>query len=143
MYKRQGRTALAPWLFPVHSKESASFHSGMPSSVAAHESHCGWTASCLLYTSFQLVRDFADLLCIFVFSHIKPPFRICFGEKKTPSGICSINEPLPQTGFLCVSADDERCYPRFPIQSVCQTSVSYTHLVSCLQTAHYLTMVQS
>ena len=75
----------------------------------------------LLDALFQLVRDFADLLCIFVFSHIKPPFRICFGEKKTPSGICSINEPLPQTGFLCVSADDERCYPPFPIQSVCQT----------------------
>ena len=31
-------------------------------------------------------------------------------------------EPLPQTGFLCVSADDERCYPPSPIQSVCQTS---------------------
>ena len=75
-----------------------------------------------IVTLFQLVRNLADLLCISVFSHIKPPFRICFGEKKTPSGICSINEPLPQTGFLCVSADDERCYPPFPIQSVCQTA---------------------
>ena len=56
----------------------------------------------LLDALFQLVRDFADLLCISVFSHIKPPFRICFGEKKTPFGICSVNEPLPQTGFRCV-----------------------------------------
>ena len=76
----------------------------------------------LLDALFQLVRDFADLLCIFVFSHFKPPFRICFGEKKTPSGICSVNEPLPLTGFLCASADDERCYPPSPIQSVCQTA---------------------
>ena len=76
----------------------------------------------LLDALFQLVRDFADLLCIFVFSHLKPPFLICFWAKKTPSGICSVNEPLPQTEFLCVSADDERCYPRSPIQSVCQTA---------------------
>ena len=76
----------------------------------------------LLDALFQLVRDLADLLCIFVFSHLKPPFHICSGQKKTPSGICSVNEPLPQTGFLCVSADDERCYPPSPIQSVCQTS---------------------
>ena len=76
----------------------------------------------LLDALFQLVRNFADLLCISVFSHLKPPFRICFGEKKTPSGICSINEPLPQTGFLCVSADDERCYPPSPIQSAGQTA---------------------
>ena len=76
----------------------------------------------LLDALFQLVRDFADLLCVFVFSHLKPPFLICFWEKKTPSGICSINEPLPQTGFLCASADDERCYPPSPIQSVCQTA---------------------
>ena len=75
----------------------------------------------LLDALFQLVRDFADLLCIFVFSHLKPPFLICFWAKKPPSGICSINEPLPQTGFLCVSADDERCYPPSPIQSVGQT----------------------
>ena len=75
----------------------------------------------LLDALFQLVRDFADLLCIFVFSHIKPPFRICFGEKKTPSGICSVNEPLPQTGFLCASSGDGRCYPRSPIQSAGQT----------------------
>ena len=76
----------------------------------------------LLDALFQLVRNLADLLCISVFSHLKPPFLICFGEKKNPSGICSINEPLPQTEFLCVSADDERCYPRSPIQSVCQTA---------------------
>ena len=76
----------------------------------------------LLDALFQLVRNLADLLCIFVFSHFKPPFRICFGEKKPPSEICSINEPLPQTGFLCVSADDERCYPPSPIQSVGQTA---------------------
>ena len=76
----------------------------------------------LLDALFQLVRDFADLLCIFAFSHFKPPFRICFGEKKPPSEICSINEPLPQTGFLCVSADDERCYPPSPIQSAGQTA---------------------
>ena len=76
----------------------------------------------LLDALFQLVRDFADLLCIFVFSHLKPPFLIFFRVKKTPSEICSINEPLPQTGFLCVSADDERCYPPSPIQSVCQTA---------------------
>ena len=75
----------------------------------------------LLDALFQLVRNFADLLCIFVFSHLKPPFHVCFGEKKTPSEICSINEPLPQTGFLCVSADDERCYPPSPIQSAGQT----------------------
>ena len=75
----------------------------------------------LLDALFQLVRDFADLLCISVFSHIKPPFRICFGEKKTPFGICSVNEPLPQTGFLCASSDDGRCYPRSPIQSAGQT----------------------
>ena len=35
-----------------------------------------------------------------------------------------VNEPLPQTGFLCVSSDDGRCYPRSPIQSVGQTSQS-------------------
>ena len=75
----------------------------------------------LLDALFQLVRDFADLLCIFVFSHLKPPFLICSGQKKTPSGICSVNEPLPQTGFLCASADDGRCYPRSPIQSAGQT----------------------
>ena len=76
----------------------------------------------LLDALFQLVRDFADLLCVFVFSHLEPPFLICFWEKKTPSGICSINEPLPQTGFLCASSDDGRCYPRSPIQSAGQTS---------------------
>ena len=76
----------------------------------------------LLDALFQLVRNFADLLCISVFSHLKPPFLICFGEKKTPSEICSINEPLPPTGFLCVSADDERCYPPSPIQSAGQTA---------------------
>ena len=75
----------------------------------------------LLDALFQLVRDFADLLCIFVFSHLKPPFLICFWAKKTPSGICSVNEPLPQTGFLCASSDDGRCYPRSPIQSAGQT----------------------
>ena len=32
-------------LFQCIQKESASFHSGLRSSVAAHESHCGWTAS--------------------------------------------------------------------------------------------------
>ena len=76
----------------------------------------------LLDALFQLVRNLADLLCILVFNHLKPPFLICFWEKKTPSGICSVNEPLPQTGFLCVSADDERRYPPSPIQSVCQTA---------------------
>ena len=76
----------------------------------------------LLDALFQLVRNLADLLCIFVFSHLKPPFLICFWVKKTPSGICSINEPLPQTGFLCASSDDGRCYPRSPIQSAGQTS---------------------
>ena len=75
----------------------------------------------LLDALFQLVRDFADLLCIFVFSHLKPPFLICLWAKKTPSGICSVNEPLPQTGFLCASSDDGRCYPRSPIQSAGQT----------------------
>ena len=75
----------------------------------------------LLDALFQLVRDFADLLCIFVFSHLKPPFLICSGQKQTPSGICSINEPLPQTGFLCASSGDGRCYPRSPIQSAGQT----------------------
>ena len=76
----------------------------------------------LLDALFQLVRDFADLLCIFVFSHFKPPFLICFLAKKTPSGICSVNEPLPQTGFLCASSDDGRCCLRSPIQSAGQTS---------------------
>ena len=75
----------------------------------------------LLDALFQLVRNFADLLCISVFSHLKPPFHVCFGEKKTPSEICSINEPLPQTGFLCASSGDERCYPPSPIQSAGQT----------------------
>ena len=76
----------------------------------------------LLDALFQLVRDFADLLCIFVFSHLKPPFLICFWAKKTPSGICSVNEPLPQTGFLCVSFDDGICCLPSPIQSAGQTS---------------------
>ena len=75
----------------------------------------------LLDALFQLVRDFADLLCIFVFSHLKPPFLICFWAKKTPSGICSVNEPLPQTGFLCASSDDGICYLPSPIQSAGQT----------------------
>ena len=35
--------------------------------------------------------------------------------------ICSTIELLPQTGFLCASSDDGRCYPRSPIQSAGQT----------------------
>ena len=75
----------------------------------------------LLDALFQLVRNLADLLCIFVFSHLKPPFLICSGQKKTPSGICSINEPLPQTGFLCASSGDGICCLPSPIQSAGQT----------------------
>ena len=76
----------------------------------------------LLDALFQLVRDFADLLCIFVFSHIRPPFPFYLGQRKAPSGLCSTTEPLPQTGFRLSSADDEKYCPRFPIQSADQTS---------------------
>ena len=41
---------------------------------------------------------------------LKPPFLICFWAKKTPSGICSVNEPLPcllYTSFL------KSCHPAF------------------------------
>ena len=76
----------------------------------------------LLDALFQLIRDFADLLCASVFSHIRPPFPFYSGQKKAPSGLCSTTEPLPQTGFRLSSADDEKCCPRSPIQSAGQTS---------------------